>query len=836
MAETTVASGKAVIRPELQNGFANKIRSDLNKESGGIASTFGSLGKNIGATFAAGFAAVGTAAVAFGVKGVMAASDVEEAMSKVNVVFGDGGQAVVDWSKTSAEALGMSQGQALEAAGTYGNLFTAMGIGQKQAQGMSTELVGLAADLASFNNASPEETLNALRAGLSGETEPLKRFGVNINQAAIEAQALNMGLMQQGGELSAAAKAQATYALVMQQTTNAQGDFARTSGGVANQMRIMKAEFENTAATVGQTLMPLVSAGAGAIRELIGGISEPLGRVAAVIGEALTPLISTLAPILSQLLGTVAGVFEQILPPIVNALNQAFTAIGPVLNEILGVLGEALVALLPLLDPIVQIITLVAEVASGVLVPIIKVLVTILSEVLAILAPIISSLIEGLKPAFDAIIGVIAQIDWTPLIEAFKTIATVVGEVMLVFGDLIGQLLTALMPILPVLIEVFMVIATTLADLASQVLMSLLEAIKPIIPPIIELVKTLVGGLAGILPKIAELLMKLVEAVMPLLPAIMQLVGSLLPIFVDLLNLLAPILVWLVETAVNLLSGALTWLIDNAITPLIDILVVVIGWISEHLGPILQWLGEKAVEVWGWISEAVMNAWNNFLKPIWDAIYGFIVNFLVPYFQFLWETVNTVWGWISGAISTAWGVVSGVFEHIKNGIGIVAGFISEKVGAIVGFFTDLKDKITGAVSGLWDGFMNAAKGAFNWIADLWNNTVGKIEFDIPEWVPVVGGNTFGLPDIPKFEESIPAFADGGVITEPTIGLMGETAEARPEIVTPEALMRDVFSEVLNASGPSGQIVNNFQTQRYSVAELADEVAYRQARQLTGRAR
>ena len=63
MAETTVASGKAVIRPELQNGFANKIRSDLNKESGGIASTFGSLGKNIGATFAAGFAAVGTAAI-----------------------------------------------------------------------------------------------------------------------------------------------------------------------------------------------------------------------------------------------------------------------------------------------------------------------------------------------------------------------------------------------------------------------------------------------------------------------------------------------------------------------------------------------------------------------------------------------------------------------------------------------------------------------------------------------------------------------------------------------------------------------------------------------------
>ena len=134
--------------------------------------------------------------VAMGVKSIDAASDVEESMSKVGVVFGDSAGMVQEFASTADTALGQSRQQALDAAGTFGNLFVSMGMGQEPAADMSTSLVTLASDLASFNNTDPTTALDALRAGLTGETEPLKRFGVNLNAATISAKALELGLVE----------------------------------------------------------------------------------------------------------------------------------------------------------------------------------------------------------------------------------------------------------------------------------------------------------------------------------------------------------------------------------------------------------------------------------------------------------------------------------------------------------------------------------------------------------------------------------------------------------------------------------------------------------------
>lgn len=112
---------------------------------------------------------------------------------------------------------------------------------QRRAGNMSKAMVTLAADMASFNNASPEETLQALRSGLAGETEPLRRFGVFLNEARIQEAALRLGLVKQGEKLSAAAKAQATYSIILKDTNDAQGDFAKTSDSVANKERIKAA-------------------------------------------------------------------------------------------------------------------------------------------------------------------------------------------------------------------------------------------------------------------------------------------------------------------------------------------------------------------------------------------------------------------------------------------------------------------------------------------------------------------------------------------------------------------------------------------------------------------
>jgi hypothetical protein len=267
--------------------------------------------KGFGGAIAAAFA--GAQVVKFFSDSVGAASDLNESLSKSQVVFGQSAGAVEKFADTAATALGQSKQQALEAAGTFGNLFVSMKIGAAPASEMSTKLIGLAGDLASFNNVDPAEALDALRSGLVGETEPLRRFGVNLSAAAIEAEALRTGLVKgavdmtkvtsaraalaaaqerlnkvskdsnatdvqrqqataavaraedglkksMGGKvpvLTAAQKAQAAYSLIMDQTATAQGDFSRTSGGLANQQRILTAEFSDAKAQIGSALLPV---------------------------------------------------------------------------------------------------------------------------------------------------------------------------------------------------------------------------------------------------------------------------------------------------------------------------------------------------------------------------------------------------------------------------------------------------------------------------------------------------------------------------------------------------------------------------------------------------
>ncbi len=224
---------------------------DAEKGIGTFRKSLSGLGGAI-----AGFA--GGAAIAdFARDSIKAASDLSESVSKAKVVFGESSKAVLAFAENSATAFGQSKQQAIEAAGTFGNLFVSMKIGQKQSAGMSTSLVQLASDLASFNNTDPTEALDALRSGLVGETEPLRKFGINLNDAALKAEAMAMGLKVTGTTLDPATKAQAAYSLILKQSTTAQGDFARTSAGLANQQRIMTAQFEDAKATLGEKLLPV---------------------------------------------------------------------------------------------------------------------------------------------------------------------------------------------------------------------------------------------------------------------------------------------------------------------------------------------------------------------------------------------------------------------------------------------------------------------------------------------------------------------------------------------------------------------------------------------------
>jgi hypothetical protein len=284
---------------------AEQQATSKSKSIGQKFSDFGSKASAVGRKMTVGLTL--PLAAGFGAA-LNAASDLSESMNKVDVVFGKSAKVIQEWSKDSATAMGISRNEALQGAGTFGNLFTAMEIGQKPAADMSQGLVQLASDLASFNNADPTEVLDALRSGLVGETEPLRRFGVQLSAARVEQEALNMGLAKSGEELTAAQKAQASYAIILRDTEKAQGDFARTSDGVANQQRIAAAQFKDTAATLGNNLLPI-------------------GQKVLGWATALTERFNELSPGTQKLVLVLAGL-AAVAGPVVAAIGGISTAVG----------------------------------------------------------------------------------------------------------------------------------------------------------------------------------------------------------------------------------------------------------------------------------------------------------------------------------------------------------------------------------------------------------------------------------------------------------------------------------------------------------------------------
>ena len=242
---------------------------------------------------------------------VQIATNVAEETSKAFVVFGDSAQSIIDFAK-GASSLGLAEDQALRAAASFGSLFKVIGSSEEEAAMFSKNLTQLAADMASFNNTTVDEALIALSAGLRGESEPLKRFAVFLNDATLKQEAFAMGLIKSvKSSLTPATKALAAYNVIMKQTAQQQGDFARTSGGFANLSRIVTAQATNLAGSIGKSFEPIWRGAAEAIKEVLGAleplaakVSETVSRVAEVIGasvktigKAYAEFIETLDPV-----------------------------------------------------------------------------------------------------------------------------------------------------------------------------------------------------------------------------------------------------------------------------------------------------------------------------------------------------------------------------------------------------------------------------------------------------------------------------------------------------------------------------------------------------------
>lgn len=305
----------------------------LGKASGSATKAVGGLGlqgRVSGQALRAGIGvAAGTAAVAllqFAKSGVAAQRDLQEQVAASTVVFGKNAGEVQKWAKGGATAFGQSQRAALEAANGFGTLFETLGIGSDLTAKFSQGFSQLAGDLASFKNTSIEDATQALRSGLVGEAEPLRKYGVLLNETAVKNKALELGIRGTNGVLSEQEKVFVRAQIVLEQTGKAQGDFARTSGSLANQQRVLGAQMENLSATFGRALIPLVTEGIKTLNGLAGAVqatgekarSSGLLDVAKELGSAFVrqiPPLDAVVSILGELnksQGDVAGSADQV--------------------------------------------------------------------------------------------------------------------------------------------------------------------------------------------------------------------------------------------------------------------------------------------------------------------------------------------------------------------------------------------------------------------------------------------------------------------------------------------------------------------------------------------
>lgn len=209
------------------------------------------------------FAGLATAAGAFALKigkdAIGAASDFSEEVSKARVIFGDASKDIEKFAETAADSLGQSKKQAVNAASTFATLGKAAGLTGKDLSKFSIGFVKLASDLASFNNTSPEDAIQAIGAALRGEAEPIRRYGILLNDATLKNEALALGLIKTTKEaLSPANKVLAAQQAIYKQTSDAQGDFARTSDGLANSQRQLAANIEDVKIQLGEVLLPII--------------------------------------------------------------------------------------------------------------------------------------------------------------------------------------------------------------------------------------------------------------------------------------------------------------------------------------------------------------------------------------------------------------------------------------------------------------------------------------------------------------------------------------------------------------------------------------------------
>lgn len=782
------------------NGIAGSAKSS-------VMSAFKPLGKMIGA-------ALGTAAIAGFTKSCLSlGSNLAEVQNVVDVTFKSMSAGVDSFAKNAMTQFGLSETAAKKYAGTFGAMSKAMGLSESAAYEMSTAVTGLTGDVASFYNLSTDEAYTKLKSIWTGETETLKDLGVVMTQTALDNYALNNGFGKTTKQMSEQEKLMLRYQYVMSSLSGAQGDFARTQNSWANQTRVLQLQFESLKATLGQGFINVFTPILKALNLLLGklqlvanafksftaglmnknGIEKAIsGGVteAAALGAGITEAGDNAVSAAQKAKKALAG-FDEINTLSFGDSSQsgsaADTGISAGSMDLSGI------------DEANSTVDSMAEKMGiklrGGIISIANFFKDKFSKVKKWwdenFAPIFDEIFDKLKKRFSKIVEVFKKIvaDIKKLVEPLKEWFK---------GDFTEAMKTAL---------------EVIGDILDGILETWTMIIEDIWEPISKILEAFITKL---LPTITQMWKEAFE--------------TLGVIFETLKNIFDT--VWSEGIIKGLELGA------DIICDIID--SIYNAWkkwgepIFENLRTAVKKTGDIILEIWSrvlrpvWenIISAIDKIWTDHLRPLVDNFLDFVGEFVNGALEIYNKFISPVVNWfvnvfgppiskvINGIIDRVKAIVGNVIDAVNGIITMLKGIVKFVTGVFTGDWDKAWQGIKDIFKGTWDSFVSIVKIPLNSIIGLINGmisaaieginclirAVNSIRFDIPDWVPGIGGNHFGF-DFSEFTApQIPYLAKGGLAYQPTLAMIGDNKNARtdPEVVAPLSKLQGIIGQNSNA--------------------------------------
>lgn len=679
-------------------GFGKTLSSEINPALGASGKSGGSkLGSTLAKVAAPLFALAGTAAMgAFVKSAVSKAGDLEQSVGAIETVFKGSSKQMLQWSSDAATSAGLSANEYNELGTLIGSQLKNAGTAMEDLAPKTNSLITLGADLSSMFGGTSREAVEALSSALKGERDPIERYGVSLNQAAIDAKAAELGFKKVGGTLSKEANSAATLALIMDQTRDAHGNFAKEADTYQGILQRLSASWENISATIGQAFLPFASMAASVLLDMmptVQGIATAFrdwGQDASTAFSAAGGGIPGFQAALGSLLGNVTGLgggFGDLVGKVINVMAQ-LSPLGLVFQALLPILPQLVAALLPLASALGS--------ALGAVLPSLVPLIGTFATGLAALLPFITNLATGVVGMLTGLIqwGV-ANKDIVATLAIFGGVIT--GVVLGVKAFRAAQLL---------------LVAATYGTQGAMLLAGNTAKVFGIG------VKAL-----GAAQKVATAIQWAFNAAMSANPigiiitAIAALVAGLVYFFTQ------------TELGRTIWQGFMTFLTE-AWTNIVSFATTVWGALSTFF-----------TDLWTTVSGAFTSAWEgivNFLTPIFEFIAAIIQTYIqiwINVFLILAATLKVIWDGIVSVVTTVWNAIVAVVTPIVTGI---ASFIGDTFrnfqigwtviwGAVKATFTTIWNAIVAFLSPVINGIKAVITNVVNAIKGTWETVWGNIK-------------------------------------------------------------------------------------------------------------